>query len=134
MGHPVPSQEMQAAFWQRHIAILASFACMHVDELAFAIDLVDLQADPFQQAQPAGIDGRETNPIALPVDAPQHTSNFSHTQDDWQLFLFGGTQKLEGLPLPPQRSLKKELDPAQCQGAGGPGSLFFILEEQEILA
>src|SRR5512139_4094307 len=52
MGHPVQSQELQAALWQRHIAILASFACMHVNELTFAIDITNLQVDPFQQAQP----------------------------------------------------------------------------------
>jgi hypothetical protein len=56
------------------------------------------------------------------------------TQDDWQLFLFGGTQKLEGLPLPPQRAFKKELDPAQRDGARGAGSQFLILQEQEVLA
>ena len=146
MGHPVQSQELQTGFWQGHIAIFASFSRMHVNEFAFAIDIFDLQADPFQQTQPAGIDRREAHSILLAVNAPQHTPDFRNTQDHWQLFLFRGTQKLEGLPLPTQRPFVEELDPAQrntctalrsvqCRcGATGAGGMLFILEEQEILA
>ena len=68
------------------------------------------------------------------MDTTQHPPDFRHTQHDWQLFLLGWTQKLEGLPLPFQRPFKEKLDPAQGDCAGGAGCVFFILEEEEILA
>jgi len=45
-----------------------------------------------------------------------------------------GAQKFEGLPFPSKCPFKEELDPAQGNGAGIAGGMFFILEEQEILA
>ena len=52
MAHPVQSQELQATFWQRYIPILASFACVNVNELAFSIDVFDLQAAPSNRRSP----------------------------------------------------------------------------------
>src|SRR5512140_1577757 len=52
MGHPVQSQKLQAGVWQGHIPILASFSRTHVNEFALSIDILDLQADPFQPTQP----------------------------------------------------------------------------------
>src|SRR5512147_767177 len=100
-----------------------------MQQLTFPIDIPDLQMDSFQQTQPAGIDEGETYPIPLAVDAGQDTPDFCHTQNHRQLFLLRRTQKLEGFPLPTQRTFIEELDPAQSQGAGGPGSMLFILEK-----
>jgi hypothetical protein len=50
-----------------------------MDELAFPIDICDLQVDPFQQAQPAGVDGGETHVILLAANTLQHTPYFCNT-------------------------------------------------------
>src|SRR6266508_6108603 len=108
MSQPVLAQHFQTSHGQGDTAILASFPLLDMQQLAFPIDLFDLQLHPFQQTQPTGVDRGETNSIWATMDMCQDTAHFCPAEHHWQLLLFERTQKFEGLPVSPQCPFKEE--------------------------
>jgi hypothetical protein len=53
----------QAGRGQGNITIFATFPLTDMQQLAFPIDIFHLQTHPFQQAQPAGIDRGQADPV-----------------------------------------------------------------------
>jgi len=94
----------------------------------------DLQVQPFLQTQAAGINGAQAGAIMLAAYETQDAAYFGHAEHDRQFLFSGRAHKFEGFPFPAQSVLEEKLDPAQVDGAGTARSVFFVLEEQEILA
>ena len=120
MAAPVLPQQLQQAPRQRHIALFVAFPPVDVDEHALAVDIPHLQVDPLLQAQAAGIDGAQADPVARAVNAGQNRPHFSHRKHHRQLLLPSRTNQLKRGPLPLQGVLKEELDRTQrnLKGAG----------------
>jgi hypothetical protein len=101
---------------------------------ALAIHIWYLQVNPFPQAQSAGVNGGQAGPVVLSVQAAQHPAHFLATENDRELFLFGGTYKVQGGPRAVGGMLVKELDATQSNRAGTARSLLLVFEVEEILA
>jgi len=63
VGFPLLAQAQQRARGQRYVAILIAFASADVQEHALGIDVADFQPKPFAQAQAAGINGDQADPM-----------------------------------------------------------------------
>src|SRR3990172_8028729 len=64
MRAPITAEHLQNVGWERDIAVLVPFPVSNMDELALSINVTDLQVHPFLQAQPARINGAQTDSIA----------------------------------------------------------------------
>ena len=67
MGAPVGAQEGQGAWRQGDGAILVAFATANVQLHARAVDLRDLEAHAFEQAQATGVDHTQADAVMLGV-------------------------------------------------------------------
>ena len=75
MGLPGLAQQLQGALRQRNVTVAVAFATADVSEHAFGVDVTDLQVESFAQAQTAGVDGDQANPM---VQAGHTTENMAH--------------------------------------------------------
>ena len=55
VSFPERAQMLQGALWQGHVTVAIAFAGVDVQKHAFAIDVGDLQVQPFTQTQSAGV-------------------------------------------------------------------------------
>jgi len=83
MGLPELSQKFKSPPGQRDVAILVPLAA-DVQEQAVAVDIGNLQGPAFGQAQPAGVDRGQADPMAEHVDARQSSTDLLETQDGGQ--------------------------------------------------
>jgi len=93
-----------------------------------------LQAAPFIQAQGAGIDGGEANPINGGAHAGEDFFDFLPAEDDGEFLGLGRTQQFEAGPIALEGGLEEEFDAAQSDGGGGAGDFLFEGEVEEVLA
>jgi len=89
MSEPELAKQFQGALRQRHVAVLAPVAVTDVDQQAGRIDVGDLQTGTLPEAQTAGVEGDQTNPVAEEADAAQDVADFLRAEDDREL-LFAG--------------------------------------------
>jgi hypothetical protein len=82
VGAPILAEEGQGVIRHRHVAILTAFALSHMQQVARAINLTDLQLNAFLEAQATGVNGRQADPIVRAVEATQNLVHFADTQDD----------------------------------------------------
>ena len=132
---PLLSQEQQRALGQRDVAVLIAFAGADVQERALRIDIADLQAQAFAQAQAAGVNGDETDPMIQGGNSAEDAAHFGAGEHDGQFelgispsqFQFVGPSAVEGL-------FPKEFDGADGLSAGLAGDLLVGLQVDAILA
>lgn len=134
MGLPELTQPQEGALGQRDITIALAFT-MDVEETAFGVDVVDLQAQSFAQAQAAGVDGQEGDAMIQGGDGRENAAHLGGGEHDGQLevgvgadqFQFMGPEALKGF-------FPEELEGTDGLGGGLAGDLFFGLEEEAVLA
>jgi len=135
VGFPLLAQVQQGALGQRDVAILIAFAGADVQEHPLRIDIADLQAQAFAQAQAAGVNGDETDAMIQGGNSAEDAAHFGAGEHDGQFelgigpsqFQFVGPGAVEGL-------FPKELDGADGLSAGLAGDLLVGLQMDAILA
>ena len=135
MGFPLLAQEQERAFGQRDVTILIALAGADVKEPAPGVNVADFQAEPFAQAQAAGIDEDQADAMIQGGNGGEDAAGFGGGKDDGEFELgigadqiqFGGPDALEGF-------LPEELEGADDLGAGLAGDLLVGLEMDAILA
>src|SRR6266576_6432695 len=118
MRRPEFAQSLQGLLGQGHQSLLVALAA-HAQEHAGGVQVANLQAAAFIQAQRAGINGRQANAINGRVHAAQNLLNFLSTEHDRQLLGLGWAQEFEAGPVALECVLEKEFDGAQSDGGGG---------------
>ena len=134
MGFPLRAQEQQRAFGQGDVTVLIAFAGADVQEHALRIDVADLQAQPFTQAQAAGVNGAQTDPMIHSGDDPQNAAHFGGREHDGEFELGIGPNQFQFLrPGTFESFFPEQFDGADGLGAGLAGDLFVGLEVDAIL-
>jgi hypothetical protein len=135
MGFPLLAQEQERAFGQRDVTILIALAGADVKEPAPGVNVADFQAEPFAQAQAAGIDEDQADAMIQGGNGGEDAAGFGGGKDDGEFELgigadqiqFGGPDALEGF-------LPEELEGADDLGAGLAGDLLDGLQMDAVLA
>jgi len=133
VGAPVRAEALQRGRRQGHVPVLLPLA-VDVEQHPGAVHSRDLQVRAFEQPQPAGVDGGQADAVDRDARLGQDPPDLLPAQDDGQLVLPRGADEPEGGPIPLQRALVEELDPAACARRRGPGHLLLVGKVEEILA
>jgi hypothetical protein len=134
VGFPLFTQEQQRAFGQGHVAILVAFAGTDVQEHALRIDIADLQAKPFTQAQAAGVDGGQSDAMIQGGNNGEDAAHFRSGEDDGEFKLGIGPSQFQLVgPVPAEGLFPKEFDGADGLRAGLAGDLLVGLQMDAIL-
>jgi hypothetical protein len=134
MGFPLLAQELERALGQRDVAVEIAFAGPNVQEHALRIDIAHLQAQAFAQAQAAGVNGGQRDPVIQRDHLRQDAPHLAGREDDRQLALGIGPGQFDlARPDPAQALFPEELEGADGLGAGLAGDLFVDLEVDEVL-
>ena len=80
MGQPVLAQHLENRLWERHVAVFATLAVADAQQVAFTVDVRNLQVQPFLQTQPTGIERGEACAITRAINAGQDPPHFVHTK------------------------------------------------------
>ena len=119
MGFPLLTQQQQGALRQRDVAVLVTFAAADVQEHALRINVGNLEAQAFAQAQAAGIDGGQADAMIQGGDGRQDAARFGGGQDDREFKLGIGPGQFQFMrPEPAQGFFPKQLDGANGLGTG----------------
>jgi len=106
-----------------------------VQEHALGINVADLQAQPFAQAQAAGINGAETDAVIQGRDVGQDPAHFAGRKHDRQFELGVGPNQFQFVgPKPFEGFSPEQFDGADGLSAGLAGDLLVGLEMNAILA
>ncbi len=132
MGPPVGAEHRQEGRGERHVPVLIALAANVQDE-AGAVDLGHLQTRPFQQAQPARVDRRQTNPVDRDPDRRQDAADLVTTQDHRQRLLRGRADDAQQGPRPAKGLFEEEPDPAQGDRRRRARDLLLVRQVQEVL-
>ena len=120
---------------QRNVTVLVALALADVQEHTTGVDVAHLQANAFVQAQAAGVDGGQADPMVKEGDMIEQAAHFGGREDDGQFELEVGAGQLDfGGPGPPEGFLPEELDGTEGLGGGLAGDLLDGLEMEEVLA
>jgi len=124
MSFPEGAQVLEGGLGQRHIPVAVTLAAADMEEHAFGVDIADLQAEPFTQAQATRINGDQTDAMVQERDAGQDVAHFRGGEDDGEFELGIGPGQFQFLrPDPVESFFPEELDgadgPAQRAGSGG---------------
>ena len=134
MGFPLFTQEQERAHRQGDVAILVAFARADVQEHPLRVDVADLQAQAFAQAQPTGVNGRETRAMILGGHRGEYPAHLGGGEDHGQLELGIGANQFQLVgPLAFEGFLPEDLDGADGLRAGLAGDLLVDLEMDAIL-
>jgi len=133
MRPPIRAQPRQDRRGQGDVAVLFAFA-VDVHHHPRAVDIGDLQARPFEQPESAGIDRRQTRAVDRNPHRREHTAHLVTTQHDGQLVLAGRPHEPERRPLPVERLLEEEPNPAQGDRRRRASDLLVVGQVQEVLA
>jgi hypothetical protein len=116
--------EAAAACARATTAILIAFAGADVQEHALRIDIADLQAKPFTQAQAAGVNGGQSDAMIQGGNHGEDPPHFRSGEDDREFKLGIGPSQFQFVgPLPPKGLFPKEFDGADGLSAGLSGDL-----------
>ena len=135
MRFPLFPQALQGALGQRHIAVLIALATADVQEHAFGINVADLEAQPFAQAQATGVNEQQADMLIRRGHRGEHTADFGSREHHRQFelgvgpdqFQFVGPDAFEGF-------FPEELEGANDLGAGLAGDPLVRFEMDAILA
>ena len=135
MRFPMFPQVLEGAFGQRHVAIPIALATAEVQEHAFGIDVPDLEAQPFAQAQAAGVNEQQADVLIRRGHRGEHAADFGGGEHHRQLELGVGPDQFQLVgPDAFEGFFPEELEGANDLGAGLAGNLLVGLEVDAILA
>jgi hypothetical protein len=135
VGFPLLPQQLERALRQGDVAVLIALAGPDMQEHATGIDIADLEAQPFAQAQATGVDGRQAHPMVQGGYGGKEAAHLVGRQNDRQLELRIGPDQLHLVrPGAAQGLFPENLDRADGLGAGLAGHLLVFLEVDAILA
>jgi hypothetical protein len=106
-----------------------------VQEHALRINVADLQAQAFAQAQAAGVDGAQTDALIQQSNTRENAADLTGGEDDGEFELrIGPDQGDLSRPGKAEGLFPKELDRADGLGGGLAGDFPVGLEMEEIVA
>ena len=94
VSEPLLAQEPEGAFGERDIAIMVALAAADVEQAAFAIDVGDLETKSFTQAQAAGVEESEANPMIQSRDGREDAADLGGGENDREFELGMGAGEL----------------------------------------
>lgn len=131
---PLLAQEQERAPGQRDVAILIALAGADVQEHALGIDIADLEPESFTQAQSAGVNGDETDPMIQGRNRRQHPAHFGGGKYDREFKLGIGARQFQFVrPGTVEGFFPEQLDGADGLGAGLAGDPLVRLQMDAIL-
>jgi len=135
MALPALAQEEQRALREGDVAVAIALAATDVQEHALGVNVADLQIQALAQAQAAGVDGDQGDPVIEGRDGGENATDLGGGQDDRELELGVGSDELDLRgPGSVEGLLPEQLDGADGLGRTGAGEAPFGLEVEEVLA
>jgi len=135
MSFPLLAQEQQRAFGQGDVTVLIAFAAADVQEHALRINVADLEAQPFPQAQAAGVNGGQADPMIQGGDGSQNAAHLGGREHDREFELGIGPNQFQFLgPETFESFFPEQFDGADGLSGGLAGDLFVGFEMNAILA
>jgi hypothetical protein len=132
---PLFAQELQRALGERDVAVGIALASADVQEHALGIDIANLEAQAFAQAQAAGVNGAEANAMIQGGDGGQKAAHLGGGEHNREFKLGIGASQFQLMrPDPAERFLPEQFNGADGLGAGLAGNLFGGLEMNAVLA
>ena len=121
MRGPVLAEHRQGAPGQRHVAVLGPLAAMHVHEHPLAVDVADLQVQPFLESQAERVDRPEVGPVVGRADGVDESSHLVDREHVGERLRPGDAEPLERRPVAGRGVGVEELDAAvgDLQRRGG---------------
>ena len=107
--------------WQGNEAIPVAFGVADVDAPAFRINIPDLQAQPFSQAQAHAVEDEEEHPVAEDAGGLDDALHLADADNVGQALYFGRFDKPRRHPRFAQHMLGVELETVQVELDGTPG-------------
>jgi hypothetical protein len=130
---PVIPHQRQPPGCQWSEAVCPPLALVHPHQHALGVNVGDVQRRPLCQAQPAGIDQRQTRPGRRIVDQGQQGSDLPHTQHDGQFWDAPRSHEVEDWPWALQGVRVDEPDPLEVKTEGPLRHLLVVAQEEEVL-
>lgn len=135
VGFPLLAQELERAFRQGHVAVVIAFAAADVQEPALGVNVANLQAQTFAQAQAAGIEGGQAHAMVEGGHSRQDAAHLRGRQDDGQFELGIGPSQLQFVgPGTFEGFLPEDFEGADDLGAGLAGDLLVGFKMDALLA
>ncbi len=132
---PLLAQEQQRALGQRNITILVALARADMQKHAFGIDVGNLKAQAFTQAQAARVDGDEADAMIQGGNRGQDAARFRGREDDREFELGIGASQFQFVgPDTAEGFFPEQLDGADGLSAGLAGDPLVGLEMDAVLA
>ena len=131
---PVLPEHRQGAAGQRHVAVLGPLAAAHVHQHPLAIDVADLQMQPFLEPKSQRVDRPEIGPVVGRADGrdePPHLIDREHVGEP---LLVADAEPLECRPVAGRGVGVEELDAAVGDHERRGGELAVVLEVEEVVA
>ena len=111
MGFPELTEQLERALGQGDVTIGGAFAAANMQELALGVDVADFQVQAFAQAQAAGIDRGQSDPMIEALDLVENAPDFAGGEHDGQFELEWGADQDQFLrPFPAEGCFPKEFD------------------------
>ena len=106
-----------------------------MEETALGVHVAHFQAQGFAQAQAAGIDRGQGDAVIQGGHGHEDAAHLGGGEHDWELELGVGTDQLQfGGPEALEGFFPEELEGADDLGGSLAGELFFVFEEEAVLA
>ena len=109
---PVLAEDLQRAAGQRHVAVLGPLAAMDVDHHPCAVDVADLEVQPFLEPQAQRVDRPEIGPVVGRADGGDEPPHLIDREDVGESLLLADAEPLEGRPVAGRGVGIEELDAA----------------------
>ena len=135
MAFPEFAQELKCALRQGNVTILVAFAGADVEEHALRIDVRDLQARALSQAQAAGVNGGQADPMIQGANQAEDAADFGGGENDGEFELGIGADQFQFVrPGAFESFFPEEFEGADDLGAGLACDFLDGLEVNAVLA
>jgi hypothetical protein len=135
MRFPLIPQAQEGDFRQRDVAILIALATADVEEHAFGINVAYLEAEPFAQAQAAGVNEQQADLLIRRGDRGEQAADFGGGEHHWQFELGVGPDQFQFVgPDTFKGFFPEEFEGANDLGAGLAGDSLVRFEMDAVLA
>ena len=131
MRDPVLAEGLQRARRQGDVAVLGPLAAMDVDHHPRAVDVADLEVQPFAEPEAQRVDGPEIGAVVGRADGGDEPTDLVDGEDVGECLLPADAESLEGGPVAGRGVGVEELDAAVGDAEGGGGEVAVVLEVEE---
>ena len=119
---------------KRHVAVLGPLAAMHVNQHPLAIDVADLQVQPFLEPKSQRVDRPEVGTVVVRADGVDETPHLIDREHVGESLLLADAEPLECRPVAGRGVGIEELDAAVGDPERPGGELLVVLEVEEVVA